>query len=190
MNYRVLLSLLPGMLIVPQILLAGPPYDTDDPVPVDYQHWEFYCSSHYTNAYNTRAGTAPHIEVNYGVVHNVQLHVIVPMAYYEQQGEKTNYGLGDIELGIKFRFVQEDTNSLRPQIGIFPLVELPVGNANKGLGNGKAQFYIPLWIQKSFGKWQTYGGGGYWFNQGQGNKNFGFVGWQVQYQVTKPLSFG
>jgi len=25
--------------------LAGPPFVTDDPEPVDYQHWEFYIAS-------------------------------------------------------------------------------------------------------------------------------------------------
>jgi hypothetical protein len=25
--------------------MAGPPYRTDDPEPVDYQHWEFYTFS-------------------------------------------------------------------------------------------------------------------------------------------------
>jgi len=35
-------------------------------------------------------------------------------------------GLGDIELGAKFRFVQE--NGWIPVVGTFPLLELPAGN--------------------------------------------------------------
>ena len=38
--------------------------------------------------------------------------------------------------------------------------ELPTGSATKGLGVGKTWYKVPLWAQKSFGPWTTYGGGG------------------------------
>ncbi len=169
-------------------LIAGPPYDTDDPEPVAFHHWEFYLSSHLTNNLKQWEGTAPHLEMNYGVVPNVQIHFIAPLAFSANQNEKTNYGYGDTEFGIKYRFVKE--TAWCPQIGIFPIVELPTGNPDKELGSGKVQVYLPLWIQKSFGKWTTYGGAGYWINPGTGNRNWQFFGWQVQYQVLEKLSLG
>jgi hypothetical protein len=33
------------VLALPPRVLAGPPFVTDDPVPVDYQHWEVYLAS-------------------------------------------------------------------------------------------------------------------------------------------------
>jgi len=36
----------------------------------------------------------------------------------------------------------------------------------------------------------TYGGGGYWINPGPGNKNYWFVGWVLQRQVTDSLALG
>ena len=168
--------------------LAGPPYDTDDPEPVDFQHWEVYCSSIGSTAAGTWIGTAPHVEVNYGAVPNLQLHVMAPLSFYSIKGNKTNYGYGDTEFGAKIRFINKDSS--RFQISIFPLVELPTGNAQEGLGNGKAQIYLPLWIQKTIGKLTTYGGGGYWINPGVANKNYAFVGWQAQYQFVKNVSLG
>lgn len=171
------------------LALAGPPYDTDDPEPVGFRCWEFYLSSH--SNYNTifSQGTLPHFEVNYGVVKNVQLHLLVPMAFYEGIAGKLNYGIGDIEVGVKFRFIQE--TKYIPQIGIFPLCEIPAGNPSAELGNGTAQYFIPLWIQKSFGgKWLTYGGYGYWINSGHRNENWNYLGWQAQYQVTEKASVG
>ncbi len=47
-----------------------------------------------------------------------------------------------------------------------------------------------MWIQKSAGKWTTYGGAGYWINSAEGSKNWLFLGWQVQNQVTENLSIG
>jgi len=126
--------------------------------------------------------------VNYGAAPNLQLHVIAPMAISEVKNETSYYGYGDTELGIKYRFLKE--KKWRPQIGVFPIIELPSGNHSKGLGNGNIQVYIPLWIQKSFGKWTTYGGAGYWFNPGKGNRDWQFYGWMLQYQILDKWSLG
>lgn len=167
--------------------LAGPPYDTDDPEPVDFQHWEFYCSSVGSVSSNVWMGTAPHIEINYGAIANVQLHLIAPMSFYSE-GEHFNYGYGMTELGIKYRFAKIDSRGL--QIGLFPLIEVPTKKSGENLGNEKAQVFIPLWIQKNIDKWSTYGGAGYWINPGDGNKNYVFIGWQEQYQIVKQVSIG
>jgi len=169
-------------------LMAGPPYDTDDPDPVSFHHWEVYFSSHLASGYTQWNGTAPHFEVNYGVVPDVQLHIIVPLAFNAVKNESSQYGFGDTELGAKFRFVKE--TKWCPEIGIFPLAELPSGNPDRGLGNGKTQVYLPVWLQKSLGKWTTYGGAGYWINPGKGNRDWQFYGCTVQYQLLEKMSLG
>ena len=167
---------------------AGPPFVTDDPEPVDFRHWEVYLATQQARNGDGWAGTAPHIEINYGVVPDVQLHLIAPFSYTRPVGGPTTYGFGDMELGIKYRFIHE--TDTRPMVGIFPLVELPTGNSAQGLGNGKAQFFLPVWFQKKFGDWSTYVGGGYWFNPGNGNRNWWYAGWQVQRKITEPLALG
>jgi hypothetical protein len=98
-------------------------------------------------------------------------------------------GLGDIETGIKYRFVQETMR--RPQIGTFVMFELPTGSYAKGLGVGKTWYKVPLWVQKSFGPWTTYGGGGETlFNHVDGYRNFPFAGWLVQRDIGKKLTLG
>lgn len=145
-------------IVCPTGAWAGPPFLTDDPEPVKFKHWEFYTAAKWTGARSSASGTLPHIEVNYGVLPNVQLHTIVPAVLAWTQREGVAYGLGDIELGVKLRFVDE--GEWRPQIGIFPLVDLPTGSKQRGLGTGAVQSLLPLWLQKSFGPWTTYGGGG------------------------------
>jgi hypothetical protein len=167
---------------------AGPPFITDDPEPVDYKHWEVYIATLYNNDKYGLSGTAPHVEVNYGVVPNVQLHVIAPMAYNRPVFGSMQYGYGTTELGVKWRFVQE--NDHRPMVGIFPLVEAATGDSGRGLGTGQTSVYLPVWIQKSWGTWTTYGGGGYWYNPGAGNQDYGYIGWLLQKQVTKQLAIG
>jgi hypothetical protein len=167
---------------------AGPPYMTDDPEPVAYRHWELYLATEHVFTSAGATGTAPHVEVNYGADPNLQLHVIAPLAYARPRGGATAYGPGDVEVGAKLRFVQEST--WVPMVGTFPLAELPVGSSARGLGNGQLRAFIPLWLQKSFGPWMTYAGGGYWFNPGAGNQNYGFVGWQAQRRLSKALTLG
>jgi hypothetical protein len=167
---------------------GGPPFRTDDPEAVEHKHAEFYVFTAQTLAADGRAGIGPAFEVNYGVVENVQLHVVAPFAFNTPSGEATTHGYGDTELGVKWQFT-EDAEGL-PMIGVFPLVELPTGNADKGLGNGHSQLFLPLWIQKKWGDFQTYGGGGYWINNASEGKNYWFAGWQVQYQFSEHVTLG
>src|ERR1700722_16935603 len=66
---------------------AGPPFLTDDPQPVDLGHWEFYLASQWSLANHSGTGTAPHVEVNYGALPELQLHAIVPATLAWQSGQ-------------------------------------------------------------------------------------------------------
>lgn len=167
---------------------AGPPFVTDDPEPVELRHWEVYVASHQEYDPSGSSGTLPHIELNYGVVPNLQLHLIMPYTFRRLSGKTTVSGYGDTEMGVKYRFLQEAQH--RPMVGIFPLVELPTGNSNDGLGNGHFQFFLPVWIQKSWGSLVSYGGGGYFINPGQGNRNYWLFGWEIQKDLSQRLTLG
>jgi hypothetical protein len=177
-----------AVLVITSKALAGPPYTTDDPEPVEYRHWELYLASQSFHDTTGWTGTAPHVEVNYGVVPNVQLHVITPLAYSIPESGPRAYGYGDTELGVKFRFVQE--RSWIPMIGTFPFLEVPSGSRSEGLGNGSAQVFFPVWLQKSFGPWQTYGGVGVWIDVGERDRHWWYFGWQVQRRLFKWLTVG
>jgi hypothetical protein len=167
---------------------AGPPFVTDDPEPVEYQHWEFYVASQLQHDKDGWSGTSPHLEVNYGALPNLQLHLITPVSFTAPSHGAMNFGYGDTEVGAKYRFFEE-TDWL-PQMGVFPLVEIPSGNRERGLGSGHAQVFLPLWVQKSFAPWTTYGGAGYWINPGKGNHNWWFTGWLLQREITENLTLG
>lgn len=167
---------------------AGPPYVTDDPEPVEHRHWEFYVATQHSVTADGASGTAPQVEVNYGALPDLQLHIIAPLAYDRPASGAAHYGLGDLELGAKFRFLQEGKR--QPMMGIFPQFELPTGSASEGLGTGHLHVFIPLWLQKSFGPWTTYGGAGYWVNPGAGNRDYGFAGWQIQRRLSDLVTLG
>ena len=175
-------------ILTPLTVMAGPPFRTDDPEPVEYKHWEVYVASQGSVDRDETSLTAPHIEVNYGIFPNVQVHLIAPFKYVKPEVEPSQYGFADMEFGAKFRFIQE--TDLCPQVGAFPIVVLPTGDKVKGLGSGEIQAFLPLWVQKSRGPWKTYGSGGYWINPGNANKNYWFFGWEVQRDLSKYFTFG
>ena len=161
---------------------------TDDPIPLDRRNWEFYLASQHVITADFTSGTLPHFEANYGATADLMIHLVVPLAYARSMGSPLRYGLGDIELGFKFRFVKETRG--RPAVGMFPHVELPAGDSRRGLGSGRVQLLLPLWLQKRSGAWTTYGGGGYWINPGPGNRNYWMLGWEVQRDLSKSLTVG
>jgi hypothetical protein len=175
-------------MLAPATAQAGPPYVTDDPEPVEHRHWEFYLATLPDVTHDGSSATAPHVEVNYGVVPNVQLHTIVPLSYARPAGGPVHYGPGDIELGVKVRFLDESPTI--PMVGTFPMLELPVGRASQGLGTGHLHGFIPLWLQKSWGPWTSYGGGGYWINPGTGNRNYWYAGALVQRRLSPLVAPG
>jgi hypothetical protein len=175
-------------LAIPMTLSAGPPFLTDDPEPVDYHHWEVYVFGQGDESTNADAISGPAVELNYGVAPNVQFHLVSPLAHSSSAGSGWTSGYGDTETGIKYRFVDETDST--PQIAIFPLAELATGNASKGLGNGRTWYKVPIWVQKSWGPWTTYGGGGEALNSVPGQQNYGYAGWFLQRDIGKYLTLG
>lgn len=186
---RLLPALVLLLLVASLPAFAGPPFQTDDPDPVPYRHFETYA---FELSDGTHAGGTtvefPAWEMNWGAIPNVQLHIVVPMATILPPSGPVNFGISDTELGIKYRFVKE--TKLRPEIGIFPFLELPTGDASRGLGVGRTWYRLPLWLQKSWGPWTTYGGGGAAVVHAPGYKSYGFAGWLLQRSITKKLILG
>lgn len=184
---RILYSVVLFSLISVQPVFAGPPFNTDDPEPVPFHHWEYYISSINFYQSKTWSGTLPHFELNYGLFHNMQVHLLLPLNYEAAPHMPTKYGYADTEVGVKYCFLSE-TDS-RPQVGTFPIALIPTAK-NQVFSDGKARFFVPVWAQKSWNKLTTYGGAGYWFNPGTGNKNSVFAGWELQYDFSDALMLG
>lgn len=150
-----------------------------------WRHYEAYLFGTVDHGLGIGSWSLPAMEFNIGAAPNLQLHVVIPGSYVTP---RSSYGIGDIELGAKYRFIQETAKC--PQVGVFPMIEVPTGDSRLGLGNGQVWARLPLWIQKSSGPWTTYGGAGYEINHAPGMKDSLFAGWLVQRQLTKRLVLG
>jgi hypothetical protein len=103
-------------------------------------------------------------------------------------GRACNTARATSEIGAKYRFLPAAETDWRPQIAFYPFVDFPTGNTDRNLGTGATHAFFPIWLQKDFGKWTIYGGGGYWINPGPDNQNFWFAGCVLQYQFTDHLA--
>ena len=196
----------PGVLVSVLILLAavpislhaqGPPYQTDDPVPVDFQHYEFYVFGGADGTPVEMDSTGPAFEFNWGALPRLQIHAILPwgsirpsnkQVYAPAGAGPSAFGLTDMELGAKVAFVKETPHF--PQIGMFPMFEIPTGSYSRGLGVGKVYYKIPLWLQKNEGKWLFDGGAGYEVVPQTGYRDFAYTGWLVKREINKRLELG
>ncbi|MEO7066730.1 MAG: hypothetical protein ABI114_07460 [Rhodanobacter sp.] len=168
--------------------IAGPPFLTDDPTPVDFGHNEFYVFGTLDRAFGTSAIAGPAIEYNRGILPQTQFHIVVPMAWNVPAHGGAASGIGDIELGIKYRFLDSADDSL--QFGIFPMAEIATGSARRGLGNGRTWYRLPLWAQKSIGPWTFDAGAGVIINPAVGAKNATFGGLLAQYTFSPRWTLG
>ena len=177
----------------------GPPYQTDDPVPVDLHHYEFYIFGSADGTPVEMDSLGPAVEFNWGAIPRVQLHAILPWgvaaplnhaAYAPVSGQgPTEFGLTDMELGAKVAYIKE--SKYVPQIGTFTMFELPTGNYDKGLGIGKVWYRLPLWLQKNFGPWLLDGGAGETVVPQTGYRDFPYGGFLLKYTFPRDrLEFG
>jgi len=166
------------------------PFITFDPTPIAYQH---VAAEIYTIFDQTRtAGMlhSPGVSGKWGALPNLGLqfstslitHIPIP----SRPGRTTHTGLRDISVGAKYRFFDEGGF----QAAFFPIVDLPTGNANLSLGNGKVWARLPFWFQKKWGAWKVDIGGGYAINSAPGKLNYFFGGGKVRYEFTEELTLG
>ncbi len=184
-------------LAAPHLWAQGPPYQTDDPVPVDYHHYEFYIFGITDTTPVVATSSGPAFEFNWGALPRVQLHAVLPWgesapsnsAVYAPAGQGASaFGLVDMELGAKIAFIKE--SKYIPQIGSFTMFEMPTGSYDKGLGVGKVWYKLPIWLQKNVGKWTFDGGAGYEIVPQTDYRNFPYTGWLVKKQLNERLELG
>ncbi len=178
------------ILVAPRSATAGPPFVTDDPEPVAYQHVELDFFTQETRTNNGMEGVAPGLDANYGVAPDVELTLVAPLAFNIPNGETATYGYGDTQFSVKYRFIRESEGNWWPQVALYPGISIPTGNVRRLLGTGNMQESLPLYLQKDFDPWQMWGGVGYTNNPGAGNKNYWFFGGVLQRKMTDRLSLG
>ncbi|MGC2659780.1 MAG: hypothetical protein WA324_17615 [Bryobacteraceae bacterium] len=175
----------------------GPPFQTDDPVPVELHHYEFYIFGAMDGTPAEIDSTGPAFEFNWGAIPRMQLHIIAPWGsinpsnssiYAPAGAGPSAFGYIDMELGAKIAFIKE--SKYIPQIGTFTMIELPTGSYDRGLSVGEVWYKVPLWLQKNFGHWLLDGGGGEVVVPQTDYRNFPYGAFLLKYAFGERLELG
>lgn len=165
--------------------MAGPPYQSDDPQPTDYGHYEIYTFNKGAHSKGDLSG-ASGIDFNYGAAPDLQLTATLPVGFDFPSDGPTAFGLSNIELAAKYRFLHQDTFGF--DVAVFPRVFLPSGS--QSIGDRQASFLLPIWVQKDWGKWSAFGGGGCQFSAAGRSHDFCIYGGTLTRQILPTLQLG
>ncbi len=197
LNYSMLAVLVLPLFAAHTLWAQGPPYQIDDPVPVDLHHYEFYIFGGVDGTPAEVDSTGPAFEFNWGAIPRVQIHAVLPFGgvfpsnnpvYFPGSIGPRAFGLTDLELGAKVAYFKETKHI--PQIGSFTMFEIPTGSYDRGLGVGKVWYRLPIWLQKNIGHWLLDGGAGYQIVPQTGYRNFPYGGFLLKYTFGERLELG
>ncbi len=101
------------------------------------------------------------LDLNYAVVPKVRVNVTLAGRIIDPKTGPIIGGFADTELKIKWRFVDADTHSWLPSIGIAPKVFFPTSDKDRGLGDNVWRAQIPLQFGKAIGRFYNFAEAGY-----------------------------
>lgn len=190
MPRRLCRLLLPASALIAAAPLAhaGAPFVTDDPNTLDAGHIELLLFYQGTLNASGRVGSAPGLDIHLGLMPGLELDIIPALAFSSPPSGNTRWGYGDTSIEIKYQVVAESERV--PLVSLVPQLNLPTGDAARGLGNGASQVALAIAAQKTIDAFQTYTSAGYWINNGAGNRNYWLLGWVAQYAISDAWTVG
>ena len=129
-------------------LRAGNPLQTNDPGTPGRNGFEVNLFNSIRLTRNEFTQSLPVLNINYGRVDNDQWKISIPVIQVDPEPGASHWGVGDIQLGWKYRFLEEEDYGF--MASIYPQPLLPTGNHDIGLGNGNWEAFLPVSVAKHF----------------------------------------
>jgi hypothetical protein len=166
---------------------AGPPLATDDPETPGRRGWEINLSNNIERTKSELLMESPLVDINYGLRENDQWKIEFAVIYLDRDDRGSGWGVGDLLLGWKYRFFEEDDFGL--SASIYPQVLAPTGNARWEFGSGHPELLLPIQVGLRFAanKVFLYGEVGYDIVFGEPESNFWKYGVAVEWQVHEKI---
>jgi hypothetical protein len=167
--------------------LAGPPLITDDSETPGRGGWEINLSHNIESTRDEFLMESPLVDINYGWLDNDQWKLEFPVLSVDPEGEEGQWGVGDLLLGWKYRFIEEDDAGF--MASVYPQALAPTGNERLGLSDGFFELLLPLQVGKHFhdDKLFVYGEVGYNVVFDSAGVNEWIYGIAAEWQATEGL---
>jgi hypothetical protein len=152
---------------------GGPPMITDDPFTPDSGHWENNIALQWTHTADTHLIEFPAADINYGWNERTQLKIEMPLFAYTSEAAHSVIGRGDVRIGIKERFIDEEQSGFA--LSTYPQYQFATATATDEIDG--AQFFLPIEAAKTFGRIHLAAEAGYNFvNSSTDEISYGVVG--------------
>lgn len=162
---------------------GGAPFQTDDPGVIAAGRVDLLAFYQSTLAADVRSGNAPGVELHVGVTDTAEVDFASALAFSTAPDMGTQRGYGDTTIGLKYVLMPETERM--PLVSFVPKITFATGKADRGLGNGGTRVLVGVAAQKSAGAIVTYANLAYAVNEGSGNRDFWFAGWEAQRQLSE-----
>ena len=148
---------------------GGPPMLTDDPGTPGSGAWEINSAYVEQRTTQERVRSFPHVDFNYGLGEHIQLKLETGWLFVDAP-EGVKSGLDNSLLGVKWRFLDQERNSI--DMSVYPQLqtENSTGSVGRGLANPGPSLFLPVEIGREFGKAKLIGEVGYQYFRTQENE--------------------
>jgi len=136
-------------------LRAQLPFYTDDTEVTERKkaHMEFYneVDALQSAQFPSLRQNTSNFKINAGLPHSLELDFDIPyIAIYRANGTPGSGGIGDADMGVKWRFHKASPDSAMPSFAATFYVEFPTGNVKDQLGSGVMDYWLNFILQKPF----------------------------------------
>jgi len=140
-----------AIICFPLGVLAGPPILTNDTGTPGPGKWETNMGFTVEKRQDTTLFNTPAIDLNYGIGDRIQLNYSVSWIVLDMTNEGAKNGLGNSEVAVKWRFLDEDKDGLA--LSVYPrfIFNNPVSSADRGLVDKGTVFRLPFQMEKKIG---------------------------------------
>ena len=142
-------------------MIAQQPFLTDDAnvAPIHKFHLELI--SEYDRlsylAYPSIRQNTTRLQLTYGLLNSLEIGCDAPLiAIYNTAQTPNAFGLGDVDLQMKYVVLKEHAGSAWPAVTVGFYVEVPTGNSQNQLGSGLADYWLNGILQKQLTERLTY----------------------------------
>jgi len=128
---------------------------TDDPGTPGNGKWEINLAVAFEHRPGETSYDLPAIDLNYGVGEHIQLTLQTAPVLLKRSGQGAIGGIGGTEAALKWRFVDEEANSV--DVSTFPRIIFNVtqSSARRGLSQDGTRFQVPVELAKKLGPWHA-----------------------------------
>ncbi|MGA2965524.1 MAG: hypothetical protein ABSD64_04875 [Terriglobales bacterium] len=130
---------------------GGPPYYTNDPATPGHLNWEINLAYMPFLYSNQSVSHTPDLDINFGVGDRIQLTYENAWLRDRDPSAVTKYGLGQSNVGVKWRFYDAGESGLN--ISVFPqiFVNNPNDAVRRGITPASESFLLPFEFSRKFG---------------------------------------